>query len=483
MVILLTLLIPHVITEVNTKIFGKILKVRLNTEPESGMNWLLLAETYRREYFPTYSATEFITPLGDKWQYFPSKEFELYSEYINAIEKAREAGYSQQSPEEYYFIVCYNFNRWKYFGESNNDILTYLNYLSEFKNDWSDNAVFWKKYIESGRTIDFDLASLKELSEKYPDTELIPLVILPQFLGLKSNKAELKLNPFTVERMRHFQKNYPEFAVFADSLFIYKELLPLVNYHKSHASGSKRQIGMKLIAFLDEVTDEMISSRINLWCIWEKGKILIAEDRSNEGFTILENVISKEMNKYNKDKLNRIYADLAYSNEEYSRVIRSYRQLTNLGLKDKMRIWEAYLAMNHESEADKLYPELLENASNKQKQSLKKIQYDFDLSNLEVDDLNLVQTADRVTIAGKLINNTYKKYEDVVIELTVTNADKSESVLHDINVIYPETESSFNIFIDFICKIFCFCLSHNQICFLISKTFSICHDSVCICSR
>jgi hypothetical protein len=427
----------------------KILKVRLNTEAESGMNWLLLAETYRRDYFPTYRAAEFSTPLGDKWQYFPSKKFELYPEYLQAVEKAHEAGYSQQSPDEYYFIVCYNFNRWKYFGENNVDMETYLDYLIEFKNDWSDNAGFWKKYIEAGRTINFDWTSLNDLWEKYPDTELIPLGILPQFLGVNSKQAKLKLNPYTVERMRHFQQKYPEFAIFADSLFIYKELAPLVSYHKSHASGSKRNSRMKLTAFLDEVTDEMISSRINLWCIWEKGQILIAENRINEGFTILESVISKELNKYNKDKLNGIYADLAYRNEEYSRVIRSYRQLTNLGFRDKMIMWEAYLAMNHESEADKLYPQLLENANNKQKQNMIKIQYDFDLSNLEVNDLNLVQTADRVTVAGKLINTTYKKYEDVVIELTVMNTEKSESLLHTINVIYPETNSSFNVFIDF----------------------------------
>ncbi|MCF7918440.1 MAG: hypothetical protein K9N06_00820 [Candidatus Cloacimonetes bacterium] len=414
---------------------------RLEKEPDSGLNWLLLAETYRREYFPTYNAARFSTPLSSNWQYFPAGEFKELAEYEKVLSRVRQAGYGEQSAPEYYFLVCYNFKGWKYRQreEAKNKLQLNLNFLGEFDNDFSDNVIFWQKYLQAGRTIDFDWRDLSELWEKYPDSELIPLQILTQFLGIKSRTAELKINPYTLDRMRDFQRNYSEYAEIADSLYIYWELKPLLSY--KHTTSQK-------IIFLDEVIAEMLSSTINHYCMWEKGKIWFSEGRTKEGYELFDKVIEQEMNKYNRNKLNKKLAEYAYEKGDFSQVLSHYRQIEDLTFIEQKRMWEAYLELGYESDANALHKKLVAAADKNQKERLEEIQYKYDLSRLQVGDLNLVQAQDKVTIAGKLSNKTTKTYEEVKIELTIINADgrKNESFYYTVNIIYPGTVADFKFF-------------------------------------
>jgi hypothetical protein len=266
-----------------------------------------------------------------------------------------------------------------------------------------------------------------------------------QIFDFKNPHQTLKLDDYIIARTKEYNEKYPEFANFADSLLIYREIKPSLKYLRNSSNNSAKQIRQESIIFLDDVIGIMLSTGINHYCMWEKGKILIADGQQQEGFKLLETVISKELNRFERDRLIREMAEYASAQNDYARIISSYRQLTDASFTEDKRLWVAYLELGYESDADLLYQKLIKTANASQKSDLRNAQYRFDLGRLKITDLNLVQARENVSLSGKLVNPTRKKYENVVIELTVYNADtrKSESFRHTVSLIYPETDSEF----------------------------------------
>ena len=414
----------------------KLLKAKLAENAQDSESSVLLAMSYRKEYYPTWNVRKFRTPLEGEWNLFPVEEMAEIGQYIKILEKLSQKGiWNKELEEEYFFLLNYNFFRMKYANDpaAADRLPAVIQLIIAKSGGMADKAEFWGIYAENGYCLDFDFDRLKSLILKYPETELAGLHILQQIF--------MEDIPSQIERLREYNTKYPEFRLYADSLFIYRSI-----------AGAKDKLSN---AQLESFLSDNISATVNRYILLIQAERTIERGEVDKGLAAVSKIMSLEQDKYELDKLNLRLGGLAYRNNRYDLVISSFRQLDELSVTSKKKLWEAYLEMDNEAEANNIYAELKGELSRSDLKLLNRIKYKFDLSKLELSELNLVKGNGSVTIEGVVNNPTRKIYRGITVLLSLSDAKGNNQ--HDtklvIGELYSETKEQFNEFIDYDTKI------------------------------
>jgi hypothetical protein len=410
----------------------KLLSVKLADNPNDHESSVLLAMSYRKEYYTTWDVRKYRTPLEGEWSYFPVAEMAEIDQYRKILDILSQKGiWNIELEEEYFFLLTYDFFRMKYADDlaEAESLPLVIQLIIDKAGELADNAEFWRIYAENGYSVDFDFDKLKSLILKYPETELAGLQILQKIFREDVTSQ--------IERLRNYNEKYPDFSVYADSLFIYRSI-----------AGAKPKLNSTQLEF---ILSENVSVTINRYILLIKAERVIERGEVDAGLADLSKLINQEQDKYERDKLNLKLGKTAFREKRYGLVISSFRQLDELSVPGRKQLWESYLEKDNEEDANEVYDELKSELSSSDLKRMDKRKYKFDLSKLELSELNLVKGYGSVTIEGVVSNPTRKIYHGITVLLSLSDskgANVKERKLV-IGELYSETNEKFNEFIDY----------------------------------
>lgn len=418
--------------------------------PRDSESSILLAKTYRKEYYPTWSIRKFRSPLESEWILFPAQRMNDQKKYQEIVYALNKRGIWNEGLEtENYFLLTYNYFLMKYKSDrqAEMEFKELISLLINGEGELADNALIWKIYSENDYCVDFEPGQLTILFEKYPNTELAGLEILSQIF----DKSERIVNPETsteIVRIKDFMSSYPDFALYADSLFIYRFIDDEVdNAHNGRLKGSNIDLENYLIKLLAE----NVSVKINRYILKTQAYLTIEAGNIDTGLSALSRLANQEQNRYDREKIIRESGELAFRNARYGQAISNLRQIEDLEIKWQKMLWESYIKMDNEHEANLLYEKIKGDLSYTDLVRLKKIKYNYDLSKLKLVELNLVQGNGSITVEGIVINSTMKLYQGISVKITLSDAKgrnlKTQTL--EIKELYPGTDEKFNEFIDY----------------------------------
>jgi hypothetical protein len=409
---------------------------------------VLMMMSFRKEFFPSYTEQNFRSPLEGIWVMFPAKEMTSIDSVLKIAQNAHAANFwNDDLAGEYYFLLLYSFYRYKYKSQAEykdvfSDIVELLN---AEKSTCSDLAAFWKIYANQGFTINFDWQILDSFFEKFPVSKLAKLK------ELKMLFKEKKEDPFFIDHnllsdLHQFSLSYPDLAVYADSLFIYQNIADILNLSES-PGFDKDQIEN----YLRSLLAENMSTAINRYILWELGKIELEKGNQTQALNSLKKIVDLEQDKYKRTKLNRELGHLAFRKTNFGLVISSLRQIDTLDPEDMQKLWIAYMELDNEIEADKIFEKLASKLPPKNIEILQKQKYNYQLKKLILSDLNLVWSPDAVTIQGSIKNISGNIYQKITILLSLEDKNSNTKINKEIMLdkLYPNKEDKFNTFINF----------------------------------
>lgn len=297
----------------------------------------------------------------------------------------------------------------------------------------------WKYYLEGGSSIEFDLAKMSNELSQYSDPELDALKEAGIFMY--DGKTDLRIDNKVIEKYRALSSDN-QFSLIADSIFIKHQINPRLRLESDYSIN-------EMISFIDNVLNMMLSKTINHYCIWQKGRLMIASGNVTEGINQMEQVIGKTYSEFERQKLKKELASIAFEQELYGIAAKSLRQVDKLSVIEEQKLWQSYLNIGYEEEADKLYEDIYLRADLKNKKKIKDCQYSYDLSKLKLEEISYISGMKRVTVSAILKNTTFKTYSDIVLELWF-EGDGGEVVKKRelISVLYPGKSKSINSFIE-----------------------------------
>ncbi|MDP8211255.1 MAG: FxLYD domain-containing protein [Candidatus Stygibacter australis] len=422
----------------------------LAVSPRDSESSILLAKTYRKEYYPTWNIRKYRSPLESEWTLFPAQSMNDLKQYQDIVHALNKRGIWNEDLEiENYFLLTYHYFQMKYLldRDAEEEFKKQISVLINGEGELADNATLWDIYSDNNYSMDFDPDQLKILFEKYPNTELAGLEVLSKIFG-KSVRIDKPETSTEIVRIKYFMRNYPEFALYADSLFIYKFIDDEVeNAHNGKLKGSNIDLENYLIKLLAE----SISVKINRYILRTQAYLTIESGNIETGLSALNRLANQEQNRYDREKLVRDSGALAFRNGRYGLTISSLRQIEGLGIKWQKMLWESYIKMDNEYEADILFEKIKDDLTYSGLVRFKKIKYNYNLGKLKLSELNLVQGNSSVTIEGIVTNSTQKLYKGITVRLNLSDAKGKnlQSKTLEISELYPETEEKFNEFIDY----------------------------------
>ncbi|MCF7911827.1 MAG: hypothetical protein K9M99_04830 [Candidatus Cloacimonetes bacterium] len=416
----------------------KLLNAKLADNAQDSESNVLLALSFRKEYYPTWDVRKYRSPLEAEWNLFPVNAMTEFRQYQEILEKLGKKGvWNADIEREYYFLLTYEFYRMKYQDDSAAaaDLPKIINIVRNGAGELADNAEFWNIYAENNYCIDLDLNKLNSLLLKYPETELAGLKVLQQvFTGKAGVSGNIELQ---IDRLGEFKAKYPEFSLYADSIFIYRSLDTHIKEYNEAA--------------LNQLLARNISVTVNRHILLMLSRLAIREGDVDSGLAAMSKIVNQEQDKYERDKLNLELGKLAYKNKRFGVAISSLRQIEDLSLSSKKQLWESYLEMDNELEANAVFNELKGSLSNADLKKMNLRKFEYDLSKLELSELNLVQGNGSVTIEGVISNPTRKIYKNISIQLTLSGKKGTNRIDKTVIIgeLYPGTKEKFNEFIDY----------------------------------
>ena len=418
--------------------------------PRDSESSILLAKTYRKEYYPTWSIRKYRSPLESEWILFPAQSMSGLKHYQKIVYALNKRGIWNEALEtENYFLLTYNYFLMKYKSDKQAEgkFKKLISQLINGEGELADKAILWNIYSENNYCADFEPGQLTILFEKYPNTELAGLEILSQIFD---NSVRIE-NPETsteIVRIKGFMSSYPEFALYADSLFIYRFIDDEVeNAHNGKLKGTNIDLENYLIKLLAE----SISVKVNRYILRTQAYLTIESGNIETGLSALNRLAKQEHNRYDREKLVRDTGELAFRNGRYGLAISSLRQIKGLGIRWQNMLWESYIKMDNEYEADILFEKIKDDLSYSDLVRFNKIKFNYNLGKLKLSELNLVQGNESVTIEGIVTNSTQKLYKGITVRLNLsdTKGMNLQSQTLEISELYPGTEEKFNEFIDY----------------------------------
>jgi len=418
--------------------------------PRDSESSVLLAKTYRKEYYPTWNIRKYRSPLESEWTLFPAKSMNDLKQYQDIVYALNKRGIWNEALEtENYFLLTYYYFLMKYQLDVNaeEEFKKQITVLIKGDGELADKATLWDIYSDNNYCADFEPGQLTIIFEKYPNTELAGLEILSQIFD-NSERIENPETSTEIVMVKDFMSSYPEFTFYADSLFIYKFIDDEVeNAHNGKLKGSNIDLENYLIKLLAE----NISVKINRYILRTQAYLTIESGNIETGLSALSRLANQEQNRYDREKLVRETGELAFINGRYGLAISSLRQIEGLGIRWQKMLWESYIKMDNEYEADILFEKIKDELSYSDLMRFKKIKYNYNLGKLKLSELNLVQGNESVTIEGIVINSTQKLYKGITVRLNLSDAKgmNLQSKTLEILELYPGTEDKFNEFIDY----------------------------------
>ncbi len=429
-----------------------ILQKNLETEPGDIESSLLMLKSYRKEFFATYDRHKYQSPLEGEWSLFPGRKMENIDKYREILSAVLKRGiHREELEEECYFLLIYDYFRLKYKGEKyeEEDMQKNISILVDWEGLLADESEFWSIYASNGYSINFNWQKIDPFFKRYPESELAGLKILEQIFRKTKISIELKKDDFVINRIRDYYVKYPNFSLYADSLFIYREIDDKLDHYRNEGSINRNKKAIE--QYLESLLSEKLSATINRYILWQQGLIKLETGNTVEGFLALGKVIAQEQDKFQRDKLNLEIGERAFALKNYGVAISSLRQIDGLGIEGKKKLWLSYLEVDNEVEAGELYKEMQSELTAGELAKLKSRKYNFDLKKLQLSELNLVWGSESVTIEGKISNPTQKLYEGITINLTLSGEPIQDNKVTRIRVeqLYPGKEEKFTVFINY----------------------------------
>jgi len=426
------------------------LSENLAKTPRDSESSVMLAKTYRKEYYPTWSIRKFRSPLESEWTLFPAqsmKDLKQYQDIVYALDKR--GIWNENLETENYFLITYYYYMMKYqdVKGSEEELNKLIPAIIDGEGDLADNALLWKLYSENNYSANFNEGQIDILFAKYPESELAGLKVLDQIIGSSARIVNPEISSEIV-RIKDFMSSYPDFTLYADSLFIYR----FIDDEVENARGGKLNgSDIELENYLIKLLAENISVNINRYILRIQAYITIEEGNIDTGLSALNRLANQEQNRYEREKLVRDAGELAFRNGRFGMAISNLRQIEGLGIRWQKMLWESYIKMDNEHDANLLFEKIKADLTYSDLVKLNKIKYNYNLSKLELSELNLVQGTGSVTIEGIVANPTMKRYEGITVRLSISDAKgknpQSQTLM--IKELYPETEEKFNEFIDY----------------------------------
>ncbi|MDP8221378.1 MAG: hypothetical protein P9X26_08535 [Candidatus Stygibacter frigidus] len=418
--------------------------------PRDSESSVLLAKTYRKEYYPTWSIRKFRSPLESEWTLFPAQSMDDLSQYQDIVYALDKRGIWNEGLEtENYFLITYYYYMMKYQRDMAlaKELNKVIPAVIEGEGDLADNAMFWKLYSENNYSANFTNGQIDTLFTKYPGTDLGALKVLDQIIG-SSARIENPETSTEIVRIKDFMTSYPEFSLYADSLFIYRFIDDEVDNTRN---GKLKGTNIDLENYLIKLLAENISVKINRYILRTQAYLTIEQGNIDTGLSALNRLANQEQNRYEREKLVRDTGELAFRNGRYGMAITNLRQIEGLGIRWQKMLWESYIQMDNEHEANLLFEKIKADLTYSDLVRLNRIKYNFDLGKLELSELNLVQGNGSVTIEGIVNNPTMKSYKGITVRISLSDAkgNNPQSQTLTIKELYPETEEKFNEFIDY----------------------------------
>jgi hypothetical protein len=424
----------------------KAITEKLSENPDDIQGRLAMVKLLRKKYFPTYDRERFNSPLEGRWSLFPAAPMTSESrslELLDGLSKKRI--FNDQIAEEYYFHLVYNFYRYKYQNEadSSKKISRILNILNSQPSIISDLASFWQKYVSAGYTVNFDWANLTDFFKNYPQSDLLPLRALQKAMYASRNDDKWQKNDSIITRIADFRRQYPDLSLYADSIFIYRQI-------DDKLAGLRQKNFPAAMDYLNQILEENISVNTNRYILMEQALLEIKHGNSAEGLRRFSDLSSAVQERYEREKLNKKAGLLAFDYGELGMTITNLRQIENPDKKVLLTLWQTYLKVDNESEADNVWKQLQAKLTRSEKKRTRDILYKYHLGKLELSELNLVRSGNSLTIEGTLTNPTMKTYKGIIVTLSVYDysgiIEKTKE--HTIGELYPGRSEKFNAFID-----------------------------------